>query len=166
MTDEKPGGKRVQSAQESVVKDRGKAAQDPPAGKPEPGEARRQERHQREIKESKQAHEFRIVAFVLVCAMAPLPIALLMLLGWSAFFAGPDAPALSAARELGPWPVGAFIVGVFAAFIAVFGFLAKGAFGHPRRKDDQGEDPPADAADPARILGDEITREDPRDPPQ
>ena len=96
---------------------------------------RRQGRYWREKKADEQAHFFRAVAFVLMVFFAVIPAILLGWLGWTALSGGLADLFARAADGLGPWPVGVFIAGVFAGFIAVFGFLAKGAFNHPRRKD-------------------------------
>ena len=96
-----------------------------------------------------------------------IPAGLLGIMGWSVFFCGPDGFAQFVSNhQLGEWPVGVFIFGVFTSFIVVFSFLAKGAFSHSRRKDNDEEESPNGLVPAVRILADKLAEIFSRKPPE
>ena len=93
-----------------------------------------QERHDADMRSARQAHFFRRVALAAILSCGWIPAYLLWRLGRSVF--SNNLWVFVFIKEgMGSWAVGVFIAGVFASFIAVFGFLAKGAFSHSRRQD-------------------------------
>ena len=93
-----------------------------------------QERHDADMRSARQAYFFRRVALAAILSCGWIPAYLLWRLGRSVF--SNNLWVFVFIKEgMGSWAVGVFIAGVFASFIAVFGFLAKGAFSHSRRQD-------------------------------
>ena len=114
-----------------------------------------------------QAHRFRSWALLLMLLFSLIPAGLLGIMGWSVFFCGPGGFAQFVSNhQLGSWPVGVFIFGVFASFIVVFSFLAKGAFSHSRRKDNDEEESPNGLVPAVRILADKLAEIFSRKPPE
>ena len=145
--DEKPSEEDKQAARESAgararelsVTFTGKKAEEALDRLNDPEETRKQGRYKIEKDAAEQAHQFRRIAAWFIFIIASIPPVLLAALGGSVFFGDFRVFADFVNNAVGPWPIGAFVAGVFASFIAVFGFLAKGAFSHSRRKDDEEE---------------------------
>ena len=152
-------------APETTLTFKGKAAEDVMERLTETEETRKQEHFRLEKRAANQAHLFRWIALGLVVLFALIPLFLLGALGWSVFFGDLGVFVRFVSHGLGAWPVGVFITGVFASFIAVFGFLAKGVFGHSRRKDGE-EESPNGIVRAVRVLADKLAQIFPRNPPQ
>ena len=130
-------------------------------------EGRKQGRYRLEKQSASQAHRFRSWALLLMLLFSLIPAGLLGIMGWSVFFCGPDGFAQFVSNhQLGEWPVGVFIFGVFTSFIVVFSFLAKGAFSHSRRKDNDEEESPNGLVPAVRILADKLAEIFSRKPPE
>ena len=144
LTFSNSGGDGLRDAQESAGEESAAARRHPPKAhfeEAETDEGRKRGRYRTAQAAAKQAQKFRWIAGVGIFVLALMPTALLLkfaILAW--FPATYQGSSLHyAVGSIGRWPVVAFITGTFVSFIAVFGFLAKGAFGHSRKIEDDDE---------------------------
>ena len=114
-------------------------------------EKREGERHKEDLDSAKQERNFRPWAFVAAYLFAFIPAYLLLRLGNSIL----SGEFVGFARNAGNSTlIAAFIIGVFASFIAVFGFLIRGAFTHSRQKDGKDGNEKGDAGVVVRAIRD------------
>ena len=172
MTDPVPSEENLVAAQKAAGQQTDKPEDKPDSASPyqdevETEEGRKQGRYRLEKESASQAHRFRSWALRLMLLFSLIPAGLLGIMGWSVFFCGPDGFAQFVNNhQLGEWPVGVFIFGVFTSFIVVFSFLAKGAFSHSRRKDNDEEESPNGLVPAVRILADKLAEIFSRKPPE
>ena len=114
-------------------------------------EKREGERHTEDLDSAKQEREFRPWAFGAAYIFAIIPAYLLFRLG-NSVLSGEFVGFLRNAGNSAP--IAAFIIGVFASFIAVFGFLIRSAFTYSRRKDGKDGNEKSDAGVVVRAIRD------------